>query len=298
LAPVEQAILVDTFPAKKRASAFAVYSIAIVTAPAIGPTLGGWITDSYSWRWVFFINIPIGLLSLLLSGALISDPPQFTRERRAKRGKLRGDYIGILLVAVRFGCLEGVLGKGEREDLLGASFLVAFMVPTITALAVGTVWELKRKDPVVDLTLLKERNFALASALYFIVFFIVFASTLLVPLMLQNLFAYTATDAGMVLSPGAMVIVVLTPLMVMILKKVQPRWMMALGLLVCAFASLSMTKLALTADYNSFVIPRMVLGLGIAFIFVPLNLTAYSYLPAEKNNRASSLINLFRNLGG
>jgi DHA2 family multidrug resistance protein len=163
---------------------------------------------------------------------------------------------------------------------------------------VGVIWELTRKDPVVDLTLLKERNFALASALYFILFFIVFASTLLVPLMLQNLFGYTATDAGLVLSPGALVIVVLTPLMVMILKKVQPRWMMAFGLLVCAFASLSMTKLDLTADYNSFVIPRMILGLGIAFIFVPLNLTAYSYLPPEKNNRASSLINLFRNLGG
>ncbi len=298
LAPVEQAILVDTFPAEKRASAFAVYSIAIVTAPVIGPTLGGWITDSYSWRWVFFINIPIGLLSLLLSSALISDPPQFTKERRANKGKLRVDYIGILLVAVGFGCLEVVLDKGEREDWLQSSFIVAFLVTAVVALVVGVIWELTRKDPVVDLTLLKERNFALASALYFIIFFILFASTLLVPLMLQNLFNYTATDAGLVLSPGALVIVVLTPLMVMILKKVQPRWMMAFGLLVCAFASLSMTKLDLTADYNSFVIPRMILGLGIAFIFVPLNLTAYSYLPPEKNNRASSLINLFRNLGG
>jgi MFS transporter, DHA2 family, multidrug resistance protein len=298
LAPVEQAILVDTFPAEKRASAFAVYSIAIVTAPVIGPTLGGWITDSYSWRWVFFINIPMGLLSLLLSGALISDPPQFTRERRANKGKLRVDYIGILLVAVGFGCLEVVLDKGEREDWLQSSFIVAFLVTAVVALVVGVIWELTRKDPVIDLTLLKERNFALASALYFMLFFIVFASTLLVPLMLQNLFGYTATDAGLVLSPGALVIVVLTPLMVMILKKVQTRWMMALGFLIIAFASLSMTKVDLTADYNSFVIPRMVLGLGIAFIFVPLNLTAYSYLPPEKNNRASSLINLFRNLGG
>src|SRR5499425_3744844 len=298
LAPVEQAILVDTFPAEKRASAFAVYSIAIVTAPAIGPTLGGWITDSYSWRWVFFINIPIGLLSLLLSGAFISDPPQFTRERRANKGKLRVDYIGILLVAVGFGCLEVVLDKGEREDWLQSSFIAAFLVTAVVALVLGTIWELTRKDPVVDLTLLKERNFALASVLYFILFFILFASTLLVPLMLQNLYGYTATDAGEVLSPGAMVIVVLTPLMVMILKKVQPRWMMAFGLMICAFASFSMTQLNLNGDYSSFVIPRMFLGLGIAFIFVPLNLTAYSYLPPEKNNRASSLINLFRNLGG
>src|SRR5258707_15726619 len=127
LAPVEQAILVDTFPAEKRASAFAVYSIAIVTAPVIGPTIGGWITDSYSWRWVFFINIPIGLLSLLLSGALISDPPEYTRERRARKGKIRIDYIGILLVAGGFGCLEVGLGKSEGEDWLQSSFLGAFL---------------------------------------------------------------------------------------------------------------------------------------------------------------------------
>src|SRR5262245_23127923 len=135
LAPVEQAILVDTFPADKRASAFAVYTIAIVMAPAIGPTLGGWITDSYSWRWIFFINIPIGLLSLLLSGALISDSPQFTRERRANKGKLRVDYIGILLVAVGFGWLEAVLDTGEREDWPPAGFIVAFLVTALSALA-------------------------------------------------------------------------------------------------------------------------------------------------------------------
>ena len=298
LAPVEQAILVDTFPAEKRASAFAVYSIAIVTAPAIGPTLGGWITDTYSWRWVFFINIPIGLLSLLLSGALISDPPQFIRERLANKAKLRIDYVGILLVAVGFGCLQVVLDKGEREDWLESSFIVAFLAASIIALVAGVFWELTRKDPVVDLTLLKERNFALAAVLYFIVFFVVFANTLLVPLMLQTLFGYTATDAGEVLSPGAMVIVVLTPLTVIILKSVQARWMMGLGLMVCAFASLSMTRLNLNGNYSSFVIPRMVLGLGLALLFVPLNLTAYANLPPEKNNRVSSLINLFRNLGG
>ena len=298
LAPVEQAILVDTFPAAKRASAFAVYSIAIVTAPAIGPTLGGWITDSYSWRWIFFINIPIGLLSLLLSSALISDPPQFTAERLANKGKLKIDYVGILLVAAGFGCLEVVLDKGEREDWLESGFIVAFLVTAIIALVVGAIWEWTRKDPVVDLTLLKERNFALASVLYFVVFFILFASTLLIPLMLQNLFGYTATDAGLVLSPGALVIVAMVPLIVIISKRVQPRWMMAFGLLVCAFASFSMTQLNLNGDYNHFVIPRMVLGFGLAFLFIPLNLTAYSYLPPEKNNRASSLINLFRNLGG
>jgi DHA2 family multidrug resistance protein len=238
------------------------------------------------------------LLSLLLSGALLSDPPQFTRERRENKGKLKVDYIGILLVAIGFGCLEVVLDKGEREDWLQSTFIVAFLVTAVVALVVGTIWELKRKDPVVDLTLLKERNFALAAVLYFIVFFILFSSTLLVPLMLQNLYAYTATDAGLVLSPGAMVIVLLVPLVVMISKRVQPRWMMGFGLMVCAYASFSMTQLNLNGGYNNFVIPRMILGLGLAFLFIPLNLTAYSYLPPEKNNKASSLTNLFRNLGG
>src|SRR5262249_28483806 len=182
------------------------------------------------------------------------------------------------------------------EDWLQSSFIVAFLVTAVVALVVGVIWELMRKDPVMDLTLLKERNFALASVLFFILFFTVFASTLLVPLMLQNLFGYTATDAGLVLSPGGMVIVVLTPLMVMILKKVQPRWMLAIGFMIMAFASFSMTRLDLNGDYNSFVIPRVVLGLGIAFIFVPLNLTAYSYLPLEKNNQVWSVINPFGNL--
>lgn len=298
LAPVEQAILVDAFPPEKRASAFAVYSIAIVTAPAIGPTLGGWITDSYSWRWVFFINIPIGLLSLLLSGALISDPPAYTKERQANKGKLKIDYVGILLVAIGFGCLEVVLDKGEREDWLDSNFIVVFLAAAIIALVAGIAWELTRDDPVVDLTLLKERNFALASVMYFVVFFILFSSTLLVPLMLQNLFSYTATDAGLVLSPGAMTIVVLVPLIVIISKRLQPRWMMGFGLLVCGFASFQMTGINLEAAYGDFVIPRMILGVGLAFLFIPLNLIAYSYLPPEKNNKASSLTNLFRNLGG
>jgi DHA2 family multidrug resistance protein len=298
LAPVEQAILVDTFPAEKRASAFAVYSIAIVTAPAIGPTLGGWITDSYSWRWIFFINIPIGILSLILSGLLVSDSEKFTKEREAAKGRFSVDYVGILLVAVGFGCLEVVLDKGEREDWLASSFIVFFLTTAVVALVTGVIWELRHKNPVVDLTLLKERNFALASVLYFVVFFILFASTLLIPLMLQNLFGYTATDAGMVLSPGAMVIVLMVPLIVQLTKRIQPRWLMALGLLIVGYASYRMTLLDPGSDYASFVIPRMILGLGLSFLFIPLNLIAYSFLPPEKNNKASSLTNLFRNLGG
>src|SRR5579883_1144061 len=162
LAPVEQAILVDTFPAEKRAAAFALYSMAIVTAPAIGPPLGGWITDSFSWRWVFFINVPIGILSLILSSQLLHDPPEFTAERkRDRRGsQLRIDYAGIILIAVGFACLEVVLDRGERDDWLRSQFIATFLVIAVIAIAAAVWREWHHHDPVVELTLLRERNFA------------------------------------------------------------------------------------------------------------------------------------------
>src|SRR5216683_546528 len=170
LAPVEQAILVDTFPKEKLGGAFALYSMAIVTAPAIGPPLGGWITDSFSWRWVFFINIPIGIVSLVLTSRLVSDPPEFKKEvEEARRaGKLKVDYLGILLVAIGFACLEVVLDRGQQDDWFESSFIVGFFVVAIAALVFALVWELRHPDPVVEISLLKDRNFALANAFYFL----------------------------------------------------------------------------------------------------------------------------------
>src|ERR1700693_1893343 len=182
LAPVEQAILVDTFPASKRAAAFALYSMAIVSAPAVCPPLGGWITDSFSWRWVFFINIPIGVISLILTNRLVSDPPEFKKEVETARsaGKLRIDYLGILLIAVGFACLEVVLDRGQREDWFESSFIVSFFVIAIVALLTAVIWELRQPDPVVEIRLLKERNFALANSFYFLFGFVLFGSTVLI----------------------------------------------------------------------------------------------------------------------
>src|SRR5262252_7992198 len=165
LAPVEQAILVDTFPAAKRAAAFALYSMAIVTAPAVGPPLGDWITDSFSWRWIFFINVPIGILSLVLTSRILSDPPEFKREVEAARGdgKLKIDYVGILLIAIGFACLEVVLDRGERLDWFESSFIVSFFAIALAALVLAVFWELRHPDPVVEIRLLKERNFAIAN---------------------------------------------------------------------------------------------------------------------------------------
>ena len=300
LAPVEQAILVDTFPASKRAAAFALYSMAIVTAPAIGPPLGGWITDSFSWRWVFFINVPIGIVSLVLTSRLLSDPPEFKREVQAARqsGRMKIDYLGILLIAVGFSCLEVVLDRGERLDWFESDFIVAVFVIAIVALVVAVIWELRQQDPVVELALLKERNFALSNVFYFLFGFVLFGSTVLIPQMLQSLYGYTATDAGLVLGPGAMVIVVMAPLIVRLVKKIPVSWMIGFGFTVLGCAMWYFASFNLATNYGKEAWARAVQGFGIAFLFVPTSQLAYSYLPKNKNNKASSLTNLFRNQGG
>jgi len=300
LAPVEQAILVDTFPADKRAAAFALYSMAIVTAPAVGPPLGGWITDNWSWRWVFFINVPIGLVSLLLTSRIVSDPPEFKREVEAARkaGKLKVDYLGILLVAIGFACLEVVLDRGQRDDWFESHFIMTFFSIAIIALVVAIIWEVHHPDPVIELGLLKERNFAIANVFYFLFGFVLFGSTVLIPQMLQSLYGYSATDAGLVLGPGAMVIVVMAPLIVMLVRRIPVAGMIGFGFTVLGLAMWYFASFNLATDYRHEAWARAVQGFGIAFLFVPTSQLAYSYLPKNKNNKASSLTNLFRNQGG
>jgi DHA2 family multidrug resistance protein len=300
LAPVEQAILVDTFPKEKLGSAFALYSMAMVTAPAIGPPLGGWITDNFSWRWVFFINIPIGLLSLILSSRLVHDPVEFTEERaKARRGGgLRIDYIGISLIAIGFACLEVVLDRGERDDWLSSHFIVTFLAIALVAIAAAIWWEWHHDDPVVELTLLRERNFAIANVYYFLFAFGLFGSTVMIPQMLQTIFGYTATDAGLVLGPGAAVITLLAPFVVRIVPKVGAPRLLAMSFTVAALSFVYYSGLTIQTDYFHFALARIFQGFGYAFMFIPVSQLAYSYLPRNKNNKGSSLTNLCRNWGG
>src|SRR5882762_476719 len=227
LQPSEQAILADTFPPAKRGMAFAVYGAAVIMAPAIGPTLGGWITDNFSWRWIFFVNIPVGILSLMLTSRLIHDPPDF---RRRKLSETKIDYIGLGLVALGLGCLQIVLDKGQRDDWFESHFILALTVISAVSLIFVVFWEWRHKDPIIDLHLFKERTFAVSNLLMFMLGFALLGSTLLLPLFMQTLLGYTAERSGMALSPGGFAILLMLPLVGFLLSRYDARWLMATGL--------------------------------------------------------------------
>ena len=303
LAPVEQAILVDTFPPHKRAAAFALYTMAIVTAPAIGPVLGGWITDNYNWRWVFFINIPVGILSLILTSRFVKDPASFEEERKSIRstdGKLKVDGLGIALIGFGSGALEVVLDRGQIDDWFGSSFIAWTFWIAILCLVTAVVWELRQHDPVIEFRLLRTRNFAIANLFYFIFGFGLFASTTMIPQILQTLYGYRAIDAGLVLGPGAFVITLLAPVGAQIVSggRISPRFMLFIALLIVGFSFIHYSHFNLDTDYSHYAWARALQGLGYAFFFVPLTMIAYSQLKPNQNNKASSLTNFFRNWGG
>jgi DHA2 family multidrug resistance protein len=303
LAPVEQAILVDTFPPAKRASAFALYTVAIVTAPAIGPVLGGWITDNYNWRWVFLINIPIGLLSLFLTNRFVSDPLAYQAERATVRdanGKLRIDGIGMALIGLGSAALEVLLDRGQIDDWFGSSFICWMFAIGVTCLTVAVFWELNHSDPVIDFHLLKVRNFGIACTFYFIFGFGLFASTTMIPQILQSLYGYRAIDAGLVLGPGALVITFLAPVGAQLVQRgiIHPRILLFGAVMVVGISFLHYSHFNLQTDYNHYALARALQGLGYAFFFVPLSVISYSQLSPAQNNKASSLTNFFRNWGG
>src|ERR1700741_220826 len=295
LQPSEQAILADTFPPAKRGMAFAVYGIAVVMAPAIGPTLGGWITDNYSWRWIFFVNIPVGILSLLLTSRLIQDPPYL---RRRKLSETRIDFVGLGFVALGLGCLQIVLDKGQRDDWFESHFITTLSIIAACSLLFVIWWEWRHKDPIIDLHLFRERTFAVSNLLMFMLGFALLGSTLLLPLFLQTLIGYTAQLSGMALSPGGFAIMVLMPLVGWLLSRFDARYLLLLGLSTLSASLFHMTSFNLDIDFKTSVLARVFQAVGLAFLFVPINTAAYAYLPREKNNAASGLMNLARNIGG
>jgi DHA2 family multidrug resistance protein len=295
LQPSEQAILADTFPPAKRGMAFAVYGIAVVTAPAIGPTLGGWITDNFSWRWIFFINIPVGILSILLTSRLIQDPPYF---KRRKLSETKIDYVGLGFVALGLGALQIVLDKGQREDWFESHFIVILSVICVASLVFVVIWEWRHKDPIIDLHLFRDRTFGISNLLMFMLGFALLGSTLLLPLFMQTMLGYTAQQSGMALMPGGFAIMLLLPLVGFLLSRYTPRWLLLFGLVVLSASLFHMTRFDLEIDFRTAVMARVFQAVGMAFLFVPINTAAYAFLPREKNNAASGLMNLARNIGG
>jgi MFS transporter, DHA2 family, multidrug resistance protein len=295
LQPSEQAILADTFPPAKRGMAFAVYGMAVVTAPAIGPTLGGWITDNFTWRWIFFINIPVGIISILLTTRLIHDPPYF---RRRKLAETKIDYIGLGMVALGLGTLQVVLDKGQRDDWFESHFIVIMSLIAVVSLIFVIFWEWHHKDPIIDLHLFRDRTFGISNFLMFMLGFALLGSTLLLPLFSQTMLGYTAQKAGLSLMPGGFVIIVLLPLVGFLLSRYTPRWLLLLGLVILSFSLFHMTHFDLDIDFQTVAEARMIQAAGMAFLFVPINTAAYAFLPREKNNAASGLMNLARNIGG
>ena len=299
LGPSEQAILADTFPPEKRGMAFAIYGMAVVVAPVLGPVMGGYITDNYSWRWIFFINVPVGILSLILVSRLIQDPPALKAERRRRLSSgLRIDYIGMSLLAVGLGSLQFVLDKGERDDWFSSDKIVALSIIAAVCLVVVVFWEARQKQPVFDVSLFRNRSYAISQAMMFMVGFVLYGSTTLLPLMVQTLFGYSATNAGWVLTPGGIVIMVMMPITGVLVGKIQARWLLGIGFVGQALALLHMSHFELGTDYKTFVLARIMQSASLAFLFIPINVAAYIGVPTEKNNDVSSAVNLMRNLGG
>ncbi|WP_263368760.1 DHA2 family efflux MFS transporter permease subunit [Edaphobacter bradus] len=297
LAPSEQAILADTFPIEKRGQAFALYGMAVVVAPAIGPTLGGWITDNFNWHWIFFINLPVGLLSLYLSNRMVEDPPHLKlRREQAKHEKI--DFMGLGLVALGVGCLEFTLDKGQEKDWFGDPMIRLFATLAVVTLIVFAVWEWNHSDPIVDLKLLKNRNFGTAVFLQLILGMVLFGTTVLIPQYVQVLLGYTAERAGMVLSPAGFMMMVMMFVAGRSLGKFDPRIMVCLGYIATACGIYNLTRLDLTSSFGTVTFWRMLQVIGLPFIFIPISTLNYVGVPSSKSNQISSLSNFARNLGG
>ncbi|RZN13672.1 DHA2 family efflux MFS transporter permease subunit [Bradyrhizobium sp. Leo121] len=299
MATSEQAILADSFPPAKRGQAFAIYGIAVVVAPVIGPTLGGWITDTYSWHWVFLINVPMGLLSLFLVGTLVNEPSGAEEERRALLRKgLRVDYVGFALVAIGLASLEFVLDEGQRNDWFGSNMILVFALVSAFCLLALIPWELTREEPIIELRLLGQRQFAACFLVMLGTGAVLISTTQILPQLLQADENYTATLAGLALSPGGIFTMVMMPIVGRLVSVVQPKHLIMLGAMIVTLSMWHLTGLTQDISYGYAGWSRIFLGIGLPFLFLPVTTASYDGVPPEKTNQASALINVARNIGG
>jgi DHA2 family multidrug resistance protein len=295
LQPMAQAILADTFPPHKRGLAFALYGITAIVAPTVGPTLGGWITFNYSWRWIFFINLPVGILALLLVFRLIDDPPYLAR---LKAAGVKLDYVGITLLTLGVGALQIMLDKGQEDDWFGSRFITTLAITAVVGLVSLVIWEWFQEHPVVDIKLYKNFNFLSSNVMLFVLGVMLFSTLVLMPQFLQTQLGYTSELAGLVLSGGGLVLLIQTPITGQLTTKVQARYLIALGWLILSIAMFYSTKrLDLLISFVSATWLRIVQVVGLGFLFVPITLVAYIGVPAEKTNAVAGLANFMRNIG-
>ncbi|HEX3667060.1 MAG TPA: DHA2 family efflux MFS transporter permease subunit [Rhizomicrobium sp.] len=299
LTPVEQSMLVDTFPPEKRGLAFAAYGVVVIVGPILGPTLGGWITDNFSWNWVFFINIPVGILSLALTTFFV-DEPEAIREQRDKilQGGLRVDYPGFAFEALFLGCLEVTLDRGQRDDWFSSPTIVICAVVAVLALLALIPWELTRDNPIIRINMLGRRNFAISSMLMLVMGMVIFSSTQFIPQLLQEVMGYTATDAGLALTLGGVATFLVMPLSGILSNRMDLRILIGGAFLLQGFALWHMSHLNAQMSFWDAAVARLYQSIGLPFLFVPITNIAYVGLKPEESNQASALLNMSRNLGG
>jgi len=295
LQPLAQAILADTFPPEKRGLAFALYGVTAVVAPTIGPTLGGWITDNYTWRWIFFINLPVGIVTLFLVYRLIEDPPWVTRVTGAG---IKIDYIGVALLTLGVGALQIMLDKGQEDDWFGSHFILSLAIIAVVCLVSLVIWEWFHKNPIIEVQLFRNLNFLGTNAMLFGLGIVLFATLVMMPLFLQTLLGYTSESAGLVLSGGGLLLLFLMPVVGTLVGKIQARYLIAFGWLSVSIAMVYSTlRLDLQISFWSASFLRVTQVFGLAFLFVPINVASYVGMPLDKTNSIAGIFNFMRNIG-
>ncbi|MGO9357459.1 MAG: DHA2 family efflux MFS transporter permease subunit [Xanthobacteraceae bacterium] len=299
MVPVSQSIVADSFPPEKVGQGFALWGIAVVVAPVVGPTLGGWISDNFAWQWCFLINGPVGVIAIVLSSFILreSDAAAEAHKRFVRQGN-RFDLGGFVLVATFLGALEIVLDRGVIEDWFASSFIVAVSSVCALAFALMIPWELTRRAPMIDIRMVATRQFSASLLLMLSLGAILLSTTQFLPQLVQQNLGYTATWAGLVLSPGGLVTMVMMPIAGRLSASVQPRYLIAIGAAVCAASMFDMSRLTADVDFWFFATSRLFLNVGIPLIFIPVTVAAYDGIPHEKTDQASSLVNAARNIGG
>lgn len=292
MVPTAQAILMETFPQEEQGMAMAAFGMGVVTAPIIGPTLGGWITDNYGWPWIFYINVPVGIAAFATTALFVFDPP-YIRRRFA-----RIDYLGLALIVLGIGALQVVLDKGEREDWFASDWLTSLAIISATALAAFIVWALQASEPVVDLSALKAGPFAAGVVIITLVAYGLYGSSVLLAVFLQNLMGYTAMQAGLVIAPGALASMLAMPLVGRLINLVDVRLIVGTGMVLNAVGLYLMSRFTLDLSFWQVIWPRVIQGVGLGAIFVPLSTAALGVIPKERMGNASGIYNLMRNIGG